>query len=29
LRLAFALSDERLKLACEQIVAACALLTRD
>lgn len=29
LRLAFALSDERLKLACQQIVAACALLTRD
>jgi aspartate aminotransferase len=29
IRLSFALSDERLKLACERIVAACAQLTRD
>ena len=29
LRLAYALSDERLRLACEQIVSACARLTRD
>lgn len=29
IRLSFALSDERLELACERIVAACAQLTRD
>ncbi|MBP6018871.1 MAG: pyridoxal phosphate-dependent aminotransferase [Burkholderiaceae bacterium] len=29
LRLSFALSDERLKAACEKIVAACAQLSRD
>ncbi|GAA4334366.1 pyridoxal phosphate-dependent aminotransferase [Variovorax defluvii] len=29
IRLTFALSDERLKLACERIVAACAQLKRD